>query len=101
MIDSPPSKMSTRAGLEALFLPRSIALVGATDRPGTVGRNVLSNLLANESRITVYAVNPSRDEILGVKTHKRVSDLPSGIDLAIVVTPAQTVPDIIVECVDS
>jgi acetyltransferase len=90
----------TRAGLEPLFLPRSIAVIGATDRPGTVGRILLSNLL--ESRfVKVYAVNPSHDQILGIKTHKRIADIPGGVDLALVVTPAQVVPQIIGECVDA
>jgi len=91
----------TRAGLEPLFLPRSVAVVGATERSGTVGRSVLSNLRESKFPIKLYAVNPSRDEILGIKTHKSIADLPAGIDLAVVVTPAQTVPKIIGDCVDA
>ena len=90
-----------RAGLESLFLPRSAAVIGATDRPGTVGRMVVSNLLASKSPIKVHAVNPSHDEVLGIKTHKRIGDIAGGVDLALVVTPAQTVPQIIGECVDA
>ena len=90
-----------RAGLESLFLPRSAAVIGATDRPGTVGRSVLSNLLAGKYPLKVYAVNPTHDEILGARTFKRIGDIPGGVDLALVVTPAQTVPPIIGECVDA
>ena len=90
-----------RAGLESLFLPRSAAVIGATDRPGTVGLSVLSNLLSSKFPLKVHAINPSRDEILGVKTHKRIGDISGGVDLALVVTPAQTVPQIIGECVDA
>jgi len=105
-VTSPVDKMytsapPTRAGLDPLFLPRSIAVIGATDRPGTVGRSVLSNLLESQSPLKVYAVNPSHNEILGLKTHKRIADLPGPLDLALVVTPAQTVPSVIGECVDA
>src|SRR5579864_5735477 len=89
-----------RAGLESLFLPRSAAVIGATDRAGTVGRSVISNLLESKSSLKVYAVTPSHSEVLAIKTHKRIGDI-AGVDLALVVTPAQTVPQIIGECVDA
>ena len=91
----------TRAGLEPLFLPHSIALIGATNRPGTVGRSVFSNLLESKFPVKLYAVNPGQDEVLGIKTHKGIADIPEAVDLALVVTPAQTVPSIIGECVDA
>lgn len=91
----------TRAGLEPLFLPHSIALIGATNRLGTVGRSVFSNLLESKFPLKLYAVNPGQDEVLGIKTHKRIADVPEAVDLALVVTPAQTVPSIIGECVDA
>ncbi|HEY3618679.1 MAG TPA: CoA-binding protein, partial [Candidatus Sulfotelmatobacter sp.] len=104
-VPSPVGKIYTapppaRAGLEALFLPRSVAVIGATDRPGTVGRSVVSNLLDSKS-LKVYAVNPSHGEVLGLKTYKHIGDIAGGVDLAVVVTPAQTVPRIIGECVDA
>ncbi len=90
-----------RGALEPLFLPRSVAVIGATDRPGTVGRSVILNLLESKFPLKIYAINPRHQEVLGLKTHKRVADIPGGVDLAIVVTPAQTVPQIIGECVDA
>lgn len=90
-----------RAGLRPLFQPQSVAVIGATDRSGTVGRSVLSNLLASRFPIRLYAVTPSHMEILGLKTQKNISDIPEEVDLAVVVTPAQTVPQIIGECVDA
>jgi acetyltransferase len=90
-----------RAGLEALFMPRSVAVIGATDRAGTVGRSVISNLLQSKYPVQVYAVSPSHDEVLGLKTQKHIGDIAGGVDLALVVTPAQTVPQIIGECVDA
>jgi acetyltransferase len=90
-----------RAALESLFRPRSVAVIGATDRSGTVGRSVVSNLLDSKFPLKVYAVNPSHNEVLGIKTHKRIAEIEGGVDLAVVVTPAQTVPQIIGECVDA
>jgi acetyltransferase len=98
---APIKKNSQRAGLESLFLPRSVAVIGATDRPGTVGRSVISNLLESKFPFKTYAINPSHGEVLGIKTHKHISDIPGGVDLAIVVTPAPTVPQIIGDCVDA
>ncbi len=92
---------AARPGLDALFLPRSVAVVGATDREGTVGRNLLANLLASRWPMKVYAVNPSHGEVLGLKTYGHIGEVPLAIDLALVVTPARAVPQIIGECVDA
>jgi acetyltransferase len=92
---------AARAGLDALFHPRSVAVIGATERSGTVGRSVLENLLQSRAAIKVYAVNPSHGEVLGIKTQQHIGEIPGGVDLAIVVTPAQIVPQIIGECVDA
>src|SRR5271166_6799746 len=103
IVPSPVGKLYTappaQAGLDSLFRPRSAAVIGATDRPGTVGRSVVSNLLESKFPIKVYAVNPSHGEVLGLKTYKHIGDIAGGVDLALVVTPAQTVPEIIGECV--
>ncbi|PYX71840.1 MAG: acetyl CoA synthetase subunit alpha [Acidobacteria bacterium] len=103
---SPVGKIYTapppaRGALEPLFLPRSVAVIGATDRPGTVGRSVVSNLLDTKFPLKIYPVNPSHPEVAGIKTRKRIADIPGGVDLALVVTPARTVPQIIGECVDA
>ena len=91
----------TRAGLRPLFQPRSVAVIGATDRAGTVGRSLLSNLLASKFPIKLHAVTLSHSEVLGLKTKKKIADISEEVDLALVVTPAQTVPQIIGECVDA
>ena len=97
---SKPLSRPPRASLDSLFLPRSIAVIGATDRPGTVGRKLVSNLQASKLPIKIHAVNPSHDEVLGIKTFKQIADVPGVVDLALVVTPANIVPRIIGECVD-
>lgn len=88
----------TRLPLDVLFAPRSVAVVGATERPGSVGRTVLWNLISNPFGGTVYPINPKRPNVLGIKAWPSLSALPERVDLAIVVTPAQAVPGVIQEC---
>lgn len=92
---------SERVGLDAIFDPRSIALIGATDRPDTVGRTVLQNLLNPSYGGKVYAVNPQRAEILGIPSHRNIASVPEKVDLAILATPATTIPALVGECVDA
>ncbi len=96
-----PPERPVRPGLDTLFRPRTVAVIGATDRPGTVGRSVLANLLGSRHPLQVYAVTPSRAEVLGLKTYSRIGEVPAAIDLALVVTPANAVPQVISDCVDA
>ena len=80
--------------MDALFVPNSVAVIGATERLGTVGRTVLANLIESSFRSNVYAVNPSHSDVLGLKTYKRITDIPERVDLAVVVTPAFTVANV-------
>jgi acetyltransferase len=96
-----PQASQPKYGLEAMFTPASVAVVGATDRPSTVGRTLLENLLRGRFHGKVYAVNPKRDEVLGVKAYNSIRDIAQPVDLAVVATPAVTVPQIIGECVDA
>ena len=95
------AKAGAKSGLDALFIPDSVAVIGATERPGTVGSTVLSNLIESRFRSKVYAVNPSHSEVLGLRAYKSVGDIPKPVDLAVVVTPALTVAHVIGECVDA
>jgi acetyltransferase len=83
--------------LEFAFRPRSIALIGASDRPASVGAKLLENLTAAGFPGPVMAVNPTRDRIGEMPVYPSVAALPSVPDLAVVATPAVTVPDIIDE----
>ncbi len=85
--------------LDAIFKPRSVAVIGATDRPGSVGRTILSNLISTPFGGTVYPVNLKRPAILGIKAYPNLEAIGDPIDLAVIVTPAPTVPDTIRECV--
>jgi acetyltransferase len=91
----------TPTALDSLFVPQSVAVIGATDRAGAVGRTLLSNLLENKSRLRIFPITPSRGEVLSLKAYSRIADVPEAIDLALIVTPAATVPGIIGECVDA
>src|SRR6202451_1808700 len=91
----------SKYGLDAMFSPGSVAVIGATDRPGTVGRTVLENLLRGSFHGKVYAVNAKHAEVLGLKAFKSIRDIPHPVDLAVIATPAVTVPQLIGECVDA
>ncbi|HVM31528.1 MAG TPA: CoA-binding protein, partial [bacterium] len=85
--------------LQAFFRPKNVAVVGATEKEGTVGRTLFKNLLATPFGGTVFPVNPGRSSVLGVKAYPKLSAIPDPLDLAILVTPASTVPDLVGECV--
>ncbi|MGA9041423.1 MAG: bifunctional acetate--CoA ligase family protein/GNAT family N-acetyltransferase [Terriglobales bacterium] len=92
---------SAKHGLEALFTPETVAVIGATDRTGTVGRTVLQNLLSPAFHGRVYPVNPQRSEVLGVRAYKNIGEVPEPVDLVVLATPAATIPGLIGECVEA
>lgn len=83
--------------LKRMFDPSTIAVIGATEKEGSVGRSVIKNLLAGKSR-KVFCVNPSRETALGIPCHDSVTDIDEPVDLAIVVTPAKDVPQVVEQC---
>ena len=87
--------------LDVFFAPTSVALIGATENPGSVGRTILKNLIATPFGGTIFPVNPKRPNVLGIKAYPRIGDVPAKVDLAIIVTPAATVPSLIKECVQA
>ncbi|RMF76252.1 MAG: GNAT family N-acetyltransferase [Chloroflexi bacterium] len=87
--------------LDAIFAPQSVAVIGATEKENSVGRTILWNLISSPFGGTVYPVNPKRDSVLGIKAYPSIGDVPDHVDLAVVVTPAPTVPGVIGECVDA
>ncbi|MEO0968737.1 MAG: bifunctional acetate--CoA ligase family protein/GNAT family N-acetyltransferase [Cyanobacteria bacterium J06639_18] len=87
--------------LDAIFAPKNIAVIGATEKEGSVGRTILWNLIRNPFGGTVFPINPKRNSVLGIKAYPKISDLPESIDLAIIATPAHTVPGIVGECIDA
>ena len=89
-----------RQALDAIFAPKSVAVIGATETSGSVGRTILWNLISNTFGGTIYPVNPKRASILGIKAYPSLSVVPEIVDMIVVVTPAPTVPGIIKEAVD-
>jgi len=87
-----------RAPLDAFFHPRNIAIIGATENPGTVGRALIGNLTNPAFKGKLYPVNPKRSHVLGVPCFPSVSSIPQPIDLAVIATPAATVPDLVAQC---
>ncbi|MCG8370681.1 MAG: bifunctional acetate--CoA ligase family protein/GNAT family N-acetyltransferase [Proteobacteria bacterium] len=84
--------------LAPLFTPSGIALFGASDRSDSVGGIVFRNLLASGFAGGVYPVNPKRDEVQGRKAFRSLGSVDGTVDLAVVATPAGTIPDIVEEC---
>ncbi len=90
---------SENQALSALFSPKTVAVVGATDRPGSVGRTLLWNLISNPFGGTIFPINPKRPSVLGIRAYPTLRDTPEPVDLAIIATPAPTVPAIIEDCI--
>ncbi len=85
-------------GLDAVFHPKSIALVGASERPGSVGHAVMRNLIDGGFDGPVYPVNERHGSIMGKRAYAALSRIEEPVDLVVVATPMATVPEIIAEC---
>lgn len=86
--------------LDVFFHPKTVALIGATEKENSVGRTLLWNLLRSPFGGTVYPINPKRANVLGIKAYKSVLDVEEDLDLAVIVTPSKFVPGLIKECVE-
>ena len=85
--------------LDAIFHPNSVAVIGAKDNYGSVGRTIMLNLLSGAFKGKIFPINPNRHEVLGLKAYPSIAEVPKPIDLAIIVIPAAGVPKVISECV--
>ena len=88
--------LQRRSNLSAMLSPRTIALIGASEKAGSVGRALVENLQSLGDR--VFFVNPTRSTVLGYKTFSKIEDVPEEVDLAVIATPAATVPGIVGKC---
>src|SRR5208283_6156072 len=84
--------------LDKIFNPQNVAIIGASDAEGSVGYAIAKNFTQLGYAGKVYFVNIRTPEILGFKTYKTVNQIPEPVDLAIIATPAKTVPDVMEEC---
>lgn len=94
--------------LDCIFNPRTVAVIGASRDPGSVGQGILKNLVkgcvfdseyCNAFKGKVFAVNPKAEEILGVRCYANIKDIKDDIDLAIIAVPAKVVLDVVKDCV--
>ena len=83
--------------IQVMFDPKTIALIGATDKEGAIGRSILSNLLRSKKR-RIFPVNPHAGRILDVESYPSIADVPEHVELAVVATPARSVPDVVEQC---
>jgi acetyltransferase len=85
------------SGLKKMFNPATVALIGATEKEGSIGKIVFENLLLAKDR-KVFPVNPSRETVMGIPAYKTIGDIEDHVDLAVIVTPSTTVPKAVEEC---
>lgn len=87
--------------MRSVLFPGSIAVVGASRRPESIGHHLLANIQAAGFQGAVHAVNREAMEVLGLPAHARVSDIPDRVDLAVVAVPAQEVLDVVADCAEA
>jgi acetyl coenzyme A synthetase (ADP forming)-like protein len=80
------------AGLDAIFCPAAVAVIGASARPGSVGRAVFKNILDSDYTGTLYPVNIKARSVCGVRAYPALGDIPDPVELAVVIVPASAVP---------
>jgi acyl-CoA synthetase (NDP forming) len=84
--------------LNAVFDPKSVAVIGASSAFGKWGQLILSNIVAGRFNGKIFPVNPKERMICGNRVYRSVRDIPEPVDLAFITTPAKTVPEILQEC---
>jgi len=85
-------------GLNAFFKARSVAVIGASSKPGKIGHEILRNLALYEYKGRVYPINPKADRILGLKCYRSVLEVPDEIDLAVIAVASETTPEVVEQC---
>ena len=79
-------------GLDAIFRPGSVAVIGASNRPGSVGRSVFKNIIDGDFAGTIYPVNPKVRSVCGVRAYGSIGEIPDPVDMAILIVPAASTP---------
>lgn len=90
-----------RRSLQSIFKPETVAVIGASEQPNSVGRTLLWNLISSPFGGTVFPVNRKRKSVLGIKAYPDLASVPAQVDLAVIATPAPSVPGIMRECVEA
>lgn len=88
-----------RRNLDAMFFPRSVAVIGASEIPGKWGFMIITAIMSGGFQGPIYPVNPKKETIMGVKTYPTVASLPEAVDLAVITIPAAQVPQAFQDCI--
>ncbi len=84
--------------LDFFFTPKSVAIIGASNRKGSMGYVFMENITQAGYEGDIYPINPNEDEVFGLKAYKNVKDVLVGVDLAVVLVPAERVPEVMDHC---
>lgn len=109
MVSLPPATPAGRADplrpsrrpLDAIFAPRTVAVIGASEHAGSVGQALFANLTEGRFTGKVFPINPQHDTILGHPAYPTIAAIPEAVDLAVIATPAASVPEVMRECVEA
>ena len=85
--------------ISTLFVPQSVAVIGASSKPGKVGNFVVKNLISSGYTVRIYPINPKEETIEGIKNYHSILDVPENVDLVVVSIPAPSVPAAARECI--
>jgi acyl-CoA synthetase (NDP forming)/RimJ/RimL family protein N-acetyltransferase len=97
--DAPTTSFGNAGSLDAIFNPRTVAIIDADQQPGTMGQKTLSAVRNSEFRGSTFVVQPEQSFALGKSSYPSLSAVPGKVDLAVVITPPETAPEILAECV--
>jgi acetyltransferase len=86
------------ADIDKMFNPKTVAVIGATDKEGSVGESTMKNVLLGKGKHIVYPVNPKHEVLWGLKCYPNIAAVPEHVDLAVIATPAKFVPEVVEEC---
>ena len=98
---SDPTPSQTRASLEPIFSPRSVAVIGASRNRDSIGFALLHNLVMGEFQGAIFPINPHASSIHSLKAYPRIGDVPDPVDLAMVLVPRHLVLAVVDECIEA
>src|SRR5271165_956007 len=98
--DAPTASFGNAGSLDGIFNPRTVAIIGGNEQPGTVGQKTLSALTGGEFRGSTFLVHPEQSSVSGIPVYPTLSAIPGKVDLVLAVTPPQEAPEIVAECVE-
>jgi len=91
-------RVASMGTIERMLNPKTVAAIGASEAEGSVGQALMKNLLLGKEKRSIVPVNPNRPTIMGLKCYPDITKIPGHVDLAVIATPAKTVPAIVEEC---